>query len=47
MTSSSVTSARPHGQLPLYDGNDVLLGGVGTVTKGFGGDDIMLGVGVL
>ena len=35
----------PTGQLPLYDGNDVLLGGVGTVMKGFGGDDIMLGVG--
>ena len=28
----------------LY-GNDVLLGGVGTVMKGFGGDDIMLGFG--
>jgi Ca2+-binding RTX toxin-like protein len=35
----------PTGQLPLYDGNDVLLGGVGTKMKGFGGDDIMLGVG--
>src|SRR5262249_31270901 len=35
----------PTGQLPLYDGNDVLIGGTGTKMKGFGGDDIMLGVG--
>ncbi|MGB8327901.1 MAG: peroxidase family protein, partial [Steroidobacteraceae bacterium] len=35
----------PTGQLPLYTGNDVLIGGVGTVMKGFGGDDIMLGRG--
>ena len=35
----------PTGQLPLYTGNDVMIGGVGTVMKGFGGDDIMLGYG--
>src|SRR5262245_25779579 len=35
----------PSGQLRIYDGNDVLLGGVGTKMKGFGGDDIELGVG--
>ena len=35
----------PTGGFPLYAGNDVLIGGVGTVMKGFSGDDIMLGVG--
>ncbi|MGO4816009.1 hypothetical protein AB4156_41620, partial [Cupriavidus sp. 2MCAB6] len=35
----------PTGQFPLYAGDDVLIGGVGTVMKGFSGDDIMLGVG--
>ena len=37
----------PTGQVPLYSGNDVLVGGVagGDIMKGFSGDDIMLGHG--
>jgi hypothetical protein len=40
-------SGAPGGQLPLYSGNDVMVGGVagGDVMKGFSGDDIMLGHG--
>ena len=40
-------SGAPTGQLPLYSGNDVMVGGVagGDVMKGFSGDDIMLGHG--
>jgi Ca2+-binding RTX toxin-like protein len=37
----------PTGQTPLYDGNDVLIGGPdgGDRMQGFNGDDIMLGIG--
>ncbi len=40
-------SGAPTGQLPLYSGNDVMVGGVGggDIMKGFSGDDIMLGRG--
>ena len=40
-------SGAPTGQVPLYSGNDVMIGGVagGDVMKGFSGDDIMLGQG--
>jgi Ca2+-binding RTX toxin-like protein len=40
-------SGAPTGQLPLYGGNDVMVGGVagGDIMKGFSGDDIMLGHG--
>ena len=40
-------SGAPTGQLPLYSGNDVMVGGVagGDIMKGFSGDDIMLGHG--
>ncbi|NOG70255.1 peroxidase family protein [Roseicella sp. DB1501] len=39
----------PTGQIPLYGGNDVLIGGAdgGDRMQGFNGDDIMLGVGSL
>ena len=35
----------PSGQFPLYGGDDVLIGHVGTTMKGFSGDDIMVGTG--
>ena len=40
-------SGAPTGQLPLYSGNDVMVGGVGggDIMKGFSGDDVMLGRG--
>ena len=40
-------SGAPTGQVPLYSGNDVMVGGVagGDIMKGFSGDDIMLGHG--
>ena len=40
-------SGAPTGQVPLYGGNDVMIGGVagGDVMKGFSGDDIMVGGG--
>jgi len=40
-------SGAPTGQLPLYSGNDVMIGGAsgGDVMKGFSGDDIMVGGG--
>ena len=40
-------SGAPTGQVPLYSGNDVMVGGAagGDVMKGFSGDDIGLGHG--
>ena len=40
-------SGAPTGGLPLYSGNDVMIGGVagGDIMKGFSGDDIMVGGG--
>ena len=40
-------SGAPTGQVPLYSGNDVMIGGVagGDIMKGFSGDDIMVGHG--
>ena len=40
-------SGAPTGGVPLYSGNDVMIGGVagGDVMKGFSGDDIMVGQG--
>jgi len=40
-------SGAPTGGVPLYSGNDVMIGGVagGDVMKGFSGDDIMVGGG--
>jgi Ca2+-binding RTX toxin-like protein len=40
-------SGAPTGGLPLYSGNDVMIGGIagGDIMKGFNGDDIMLGNG--
>src|SRR4029077_4915033 len=40
-------SGAPTGQVPLYSGNDVMVGGIagGDIMKGFSGDDIMLGHG--
>ena len=40
-------SGAPTGQVPLYSGNDVMVGGVagGDIMKGFSGDDIMEGHG--
>ena len=40
-------SGAPTGQVPLYSGNDVMVGGIagGDIMKGFSGDDIMEGHG--